>query len=255
MSLWTDALLLAGGAAAGFINAVAGGGSALTLPLLMLTGLDASVANGTNRVAVAVQAATGTVTFHRSGVRPWRAAVYALAPSMAGALIGAVVATHLAPPTMEIAFGVIFLGLAVLLALKPSFLDPPAEAEPRPIGMGGGLALFAVGFYGGLFQAGVGIPLLVVLVRVTGLDLVRSNAMKLGLVCVYTTAVLAIFGSAGQLEWRAGAVLAAGGLVGSSLGARAAVVRGAPFIRRLVMLALVLAAAKALGLFNLLKPG
>ena len=56
-----DLLLLLGGAVAGFVNTVAGGGSALTVPLLMLGGLDASVANGTNRLAVTVQTACDAV--------------------------------------------------------------------------------------------------------------------------------------------------------------------------------------------------
>ena len=54
---WTWTFLLLGGAGAGFINAIGGGGSVLTLPVLMVAGLDASVANGTNRVAVAVHRA------------------------------------------------------------------------------------------------------------------------------------------------------------------------------------------------------
>lgn len=249
-----DLLLLVGGAVAGFVNAIAGGGSALTVPLLMLTGLDAAVANGTNRLAVAVQATASSATFHRKGIRPWpsvgRAALFALP----GAVLGAAVAVRVSADALEVLFGLLFLVLAALLVRRPTWLVPrPAGGQAAPTSTRwSGPALFAVGVYGGLLQAGVGIPLLVVLVRGLGLDLVRGNAAKAALVLVYTALILLVFGAAGQIEWRAGAVLAAGGLVGSVLGARAAIERGADFIRKALFVALLLAGAKALGLFDLL---
>ncbi len=246
-----DALLLLGGALAGFVNAIAGGGSALTLPLLMLTGMDAAVANGTNRVAVAVQAATATGTFHRKGVRPWRRAGRAALWALPGALIGALVAVRVSPAALEVLFGLLFLGLAVLMIRRPTWLVPDPSEAREPTGWSGP-ALFGVGVYGGLLQAGVGIPLLVVMVRGLGLDLVRGNAAKAALVLIYTGLILAVFGAAGQVQWRAGAVLAAGGVLGSTLGARAAVARGSDFIRKALFVALLLAGAKALGLFDLL---
>lgn len=250
----TDVLLLLGGAGAGFINAVAGGGSALTLPLLMLTGLDASVANGTNRVAVAAQALTASATFHHQQVRPWTAVLRAGCWALPGAVIGAFVAIHIPPPALERVFGVLFLALAALLTARPKWLvpDPDPEAFGDWPSAGGGLMLFGVGLYGGVFQAGVGIPLLVVLVQALRLDLVRANAVKVALVLVYTTAILGVFGGADQIDWRSGAILAVGGLGGSFIGARAAIAKGAPFIRRLVFVALILAGARALGLFELI---
>lgn len=250
-----DLLLLLGGAVAGFVNAVAGGGSALTVPLLMLTGMDAAVANGTNRVAVAVQAATATGTFHRQRVRPWAKAGRAALFAIPGAIVGALVAVRVSPDALELLFGLLFLALAVLMLRRPTWLvpDPPADgAAERPATRWSGPALFAVGLYGGLLQAGVGIPLLVVMVRGLGLDLVRGNAAKAALVLIYTTLILLVFGAAGQVQWRAGAVLAAGGVLGSTLGARAAVARGSDFIRKALFVALILAGAKALGLFDLL---
>lgn len=254
--LLTDLLLLAGGAGAGFINAIAGGGSALTLPLLMLIGLDASVANGTNRVAVGVQAAVATATFRRSGVRPDRAVLRAAAWTLPGAIIGAFVAVNIPPPALETLFGALFLVLAALMLSRPRWLvpDPTEDGEGRPPSLLGGLGLFGIGLYGGVFQAGVGVPLLVMLVQALRLDLIRGNAAKVGLVLVYTTLILFIYGFSGQIAWRSGLVLAAGGVVGSVIGVKTAIARGAPFIKRLVFLALLLAGARSLGLFDLLLP-
>lgn len=248
-----DLLLLLGGAVAGFVNAVAGGGSALTVPLLMLTGMDAAVANGTNRVAVAVQAATATGTFHRKRVRPWRTAGRAALWALPGAVLGALIAIRVSPDALEVLFGLLFLALAVLMMRRPTWLVPDAgDGAAREPTSWSGPALFGVGVYGGLLQAGVGIPLLVVMVRGLGLDLVRGNAAKAAMVLIYTGLILAVFGAAGQVQWRAGAVLAAGGVLGSTLGARAAVARGSGFIRKALFVALLLAGAKALGLFDLL---
>ncbi|MCB9540277.1 MAG: sulfite exporter TauE/SafE family protein [Myxococcales bacterium] len=242
-----DVLLLVGGALAGFVNTIAGAGSALTLPLLMLTGMDAAVANGTNRVGVLFQSAAATTTFHRRGVRPWRPAARALASTMVGAVGGAALATRIAPPALERLFGLVFLLLGVVMVAKPRWLTPaePDDADRTP-GLGGHAALFAVGLYGGLFQAGVGIPMLLVLCRALSLDVVRANAVKVALVCVYTVVVVAVFAGAGQVELRAGALLAVGGLVGSTLGARATIAKGAPLVRWMVTAALVAAGVKAL---------
>ncbi|MCB9553848.1 MAG: sulfite exporter TauE/SafE family protein [Myxococcales bacterium] len=93
--------------------------------------------------------------------------------------------------------------------------------------MGGALGLVAVGFYGGLFQAGVGIPMMVLLVGAMRLDLVKANAAKAALVTVYTTLILLVFGSEGQIAWMDGAVLAAGGSSGGARRERGGVAGGA----------------------------
>ena len=241
-------LLLAGGGA-GFVNAIAGGGSALTLPILMVAGLDASVANGTNRLCVGAQAVVATTTFHSSGVRPWRIARGAGALILVGAVAGAFLAIHIPPPALETAFGVLFLALAALIGMRPNWLVPPSEA-PAKLSTSAMVGFLAVGFYGGVFQAGVGIPMLLLLVRGLGLDLVRANAAKVAIVLVYSAAILGIFSQAGQVDWVRGGILSLGGIFGSVMGARAAISRGAGFIRKLVVLALILASVKALGILD-----
>lgn len=243
---WHAALLVAGGAGAGFINAFAGGGSALTVPLLMLTGLDARLANGTNRLAVWAQAVISGHAFHQKGVRPWGLTAKAAVPAVSGALLGSLFATRISPDSTQGAFGVVFLALAALMAFRPSALaltDTPQVDKP---GLGAFLSLFAVGIYGGLFQAGVGVPLLLVCVKALGTDLVQGNAIKVVVVGLYTTLVLLVFSSAGQVDWVAGGLLALGGVAGSRLGVRFAVEKGAAIIRWGVVVALGVAGARML---------
>ena len=246
-----DVVLVLGGVAAGFVNTLAGGGSALTIPLLMLTGLDANQANGTNRIAVLLQSASGVGEFHRKGVRPWRVGLTALLPLVVSSLLGAAVATQIPAPALERLFGVVFLALAVVMAFRPNLLvpDPDAEVEPRSCTWRGAAGLFAVGLYGGIFQAGVGIPLLLVVVHALRLDIVAANAVKTGLVAVYTLLVVPIFHLQGQVVWSTGLLVASGTIVGSVVGVHFAVERGASFVRKLVLVALVLAGVHALGLW------
>ena len=237
--------MLLGGAGAGFINAVAGGGSALTLPLLMVAGLDAGVANGTNRVAVGIQAATATTSFHRQGVRPWRASLKDGAVIIMGALLGALGAVQIPTHSLQLIFGVIFLLLAILVLVKPAWLNPEIDAMPaRPITRG--VSFFLIGVYGGVFQAGVGVPLLLAFVNLVGMDVARANAAKVVVVLVYTVLVLFIFQAAGQVDWLYGITLGLGGILGSVLGTRAVLDKGVKLVRVVLVVALLIGAVRSL---------
>ena len=238
-------ILFLGGLGAGFVNAAAGGGSALTLPILMMAGLDATVANGTNRIAVGIQAATATTTFHRNGVRPWRSAAAPGFWVLLGAIVGAIAAVRISTVALEWVFGLLFFVLAFLIARKREWLTPSEIAETAsarvriPV-------LFSVGLYGGFLQAGVGIPLLLVLVNLVGFEAVRGNAAKSAVILVYSCVILVIFNQAQQVDWLFGAVLGIGGIIGSVLGTRLVIQRGAGFIRMIVVCALLLAGIRSL---------
>src|SRR5262249_2716725 len=93
---WLDlALLLAAGVAAGLSNTLAGGGSFLTLPVLIGLGLPAGVANGTTRVSVLAQNAVSTLTFHQNGVRAYGVTAKLVAPVLIGAVLGSWLATQI----------------------------------------------------------------------------------------------------------------------------------------------------------------
>lgn len=221
---------------AGIVNSMAGGGSLLTLPALMALGLPAGVANGTNRVGVLVQGIGSALTFHRRGVRPYGAFWRLLPPMLVGAIAGTALATRLSDEWLRVIFGVMLAGWAVLLVFRPSrFLKP--EGPPRVAGPGAlGLALL-VGIYGGFLQAGVGFPTLALLVLVLGHEAVEANAIKVVLILAYTTISLGIFAWAGQVAWREGVALGAGGLLGGWLGTHLQMKAGAALVRWVVVFA------------------
>jgi uncharacterized membrane protein YfcA len=244
---WLDlALLVVAGVFAGVINTLAGGGSFLTLPILIGLGLPAGVANGTTRVSVLAQNATSAITFHRNGVRAHGVTARLLAPVLIGSGLGAWLATQLDDQLFRPVIGVVLLVWAVILAVKPDrFLHPP-EHERAPTTMTHGLALL-VGVYGGFMQAGVGFPLIALLSGQLGYDLVRTNAIKAGLIFAYTCIALVIFAGYGQVAWTPALVLAVATMLGGWLGARWQLEKGSELVRWVVLVMVVIAGVSMLG--------
>ena len=222
--LWHGALVLVG-LAAGFVNTLAGGGSLLTLPLLLLAGLPPHIANGTNRVAVFLQSVAGTMAFDREGVLD-RGPILALsAPTLVGSLVGAGAAVVLPARILEPALLGAMLLVAMALVLFPSAIAPPPGESVRSISevRGAWAAFFGIGFYGGFAQAGVGFFLLAALGGLLRYDLARSNALKLLLVTTFTGLALVVFILADQVWWIPGLALSVGTVAGSRLGVRFAI--------------------------------
>jgi uncharacterized membrane protein YfcA len=239
-------VLAAAGVAAGFLNTLAGGGSMLTLPALMLLGLPADVANGTNRLSVVTQAATGMLSFRTQGKLEERAMALVIAPTVAGALVGSISAARMPPALLEHVLLGTMMTMAVLMTFFPRAVVAPPNAPPatgvrRVAGMAG---LFVAGAYGGFVQAGVGFVLLGALSGILRYDLVRANALKLACVAVFGIAALIVFVIAGQVAWLPAAVLAAGTAVGSLLGVRFAL-RVRHDVLRYIILACVIATCVA----------
>jgi len=224
------------GVVASAVNTIAGGGSLLTLPLLVALGLPPGLANGTNRVGVIMQVVTSVVTFHRRGFRDY-GLVWRLLPATAvGAIAGAALATRMGDELLRLVFGVMLAAWAVLLVVRPGrFLHAPPQ--PRPLGPLAHVLAVLVGLYGGFLQAGVGFPLLALLVLYLGHPAVEANAAKGALTLGYTLVSLPMFAIAGQVAWREGLVLAVGSMVGGWLGTHWQIKGGANLIRWVVVIA------------------
>lgn len=241
------ALLLAGGLAAGIVNTLAGGGSLLTVPLLVLTGLPGTVANGTNRVGVLIQNGVAAWGFRAQGVSGLSGATPVVAPVAVGALAGAAAASQLEPALFERIFGVLMLVLLVPTVVRPR---PPAPGESaRTLSAPARILVFlAIGLYGGAFQAGVGI-LLIFALSYSGLDLVRTNSVKVVVNFCFTLLAIPVFLAADQIAWREALVLGAGMAGGGLAGARLAVRGGERLIRPVLVVAVVVLAGHMVGLY------
>jgi len=242
---WEAVLLVVGGAAAGLINAVAGGGSILTVPLLVLAGVPGNDANGSNRVGILTSNAAAATAFRRLGVRGLSKATPILLPIVVGSLIGSYGITRLTDDGFERVFGLVMLPVIFFSIRKPKpKLD--ATAWPLPVTVA---VFLAVGLYGGAVQAGVGLIMLAALTR-AGFDLVTANNIKVVANLTLTAVALPVFIIQGNVQWLQALVLAAGLTAGAWIGAHAAVRGGERFIRAVMVVAAILLAGKLLGVYG-----
>lgn len=246
------AVILAG-IAAGFVNTLAGSGSLISLLVLIFAGLPATLANGTNRVAILLQNVIAVHGFRRQGALDARGAVMLAAPAVLGSLAGAQIAVSLDAATMERAIGAVMIVMLFAILLRPrKWLEGRVESLSDRPSVWLLLLFFAVGAYGGFVQAGVGIFLLAGLVLGAGYDLVRANAVKVGIVLLFTVTALFVFVRNDQVDWPLGMLLASGNMLGAWIGTRVAAAGGAVWVRRLLIAVVVISAASLLGLDRLI---
>jgi len=220
LTLFHWIVLTVAGIASGFINTVAGGGSFITMPALMLVGLPADVANGTNRPSVVAQSVSTVIGFNKAGKFDKDAALWILGSSFFGILLGALMASWLPVSVLKPTLLVSMLVISGMMFVKPDLVSPPVDAEPvkvtdAPLSI---LWLFLTGIYGGFVQGGIGFLSLMVLCGALRYDLVRANALKIAISGVSGIVPLVVFLFAGKILWYPALVLAAATVIGSRLG-------------------------------------
>ncbi|BAN00976.1 sulfite exporter TauE/SafE family protein [Ilumatobacter coccineus] len=244
MTMWEALLLVVGGLAAGIINTMAGGGSALTVPLLVLAGVPGNQANGSNRVGVLTASGAAVAAFRRSGVDGLTGATPVLAPTVVGSLIGSFGISQIADDTFETIFGYLLIPIIILTIFKPK----PAEGtEPWSV-LVTMAVFFCIGLYGGAFQAGVGLVMLAALTR-AGFDLVTANSVKVLINLIVTVIALPVFILQGNVVWAPALVLAAGFLAGGWFGAKLAVKGGEKLVRIFMIGAALYLAGRLIGIW------
>ncbi|MGQ8336890.1 sulfite exporter TauE/SafE family protein [Sunxiuqinia sp. A32] len=247
---WYFYLALIGvGLVAGFINTVAGGGSMLSLPLLMFLGLPANVANGTNRVAILLQNIVGANTFRQKKILNLKTDYRLTVPAIVGSIFGAFIAVEIDEHLLRKIIGGLMVVMLLIVVLKQEawVKDQAGKVQAKPTVLQY-ILFFFIGFYGGFIQMGVGFLLLAGLVMGCGFDLVKANAIKILIVLFYTIFALAIFIYNDQVDWICGLLLAAGNMLGAWLGVNFTVKGGARYVRYVLILALIMVTIKLLGI-------
>lgn len=233
---------------AGFINTLAGGGSLLTLPLLMFLGLPANVANGTNRIAIIMQNIVAVGSFKQQKVLNLKQGLLLGTPAVVGSIIGSLVAININEATMKITIGCLLVAMFFIILYKPDKWvkkqADTAQAKPSIVQL---VIFFGIGLYGGFIQAGVGFFLLAALVLGVGVDLVKANALKLLIVLMYSVFALGVFIYNEQVVWLLGITVGIGNMVGALIGSRVAVSWGPKIVRIILLVVLVISASKLLG--------
>jgi len=240
LELWQGGLLVTVGIIGGFINVMAGGGSLITVPVMVFMGLPGPVANGTNRIAILAQNVSAIVAFARRGLRDFRLSLTLAACAIPGAVAGALVGSQLQGVWFNRALALIMVGVMLVMHFDRGATEQAEDYQPtRKQLLRGHFLMVGAGFWGGFIQLGVGFILMPILNRAMGLDLVRTNMHKVFIIAVYTVVALAVFASQVELMWAVGLALAVGNAIGGYLGAHFTVSKGEHLIRLVLNLVLV----------------
>ena len=228
-------LILVGiGLFAGVVNTLAGGGSLVTLPVLILfLGLDEATANGTNRLMVIVAAIVASYGYKSKGVSTHPYGLYFGIAATFGAIIGAKIAIDIDGDTFKrfLAIIMITVGLIIVFRSKSiASLNLPERLSGRYL-VAALIGFFFIGIYGGFLQAGVGIIIMLLLTQVSRLSLVRTNSVKAFSVFFYSIAAVLIFALDGKILWMVGLWMVLGSIVGAWLSSRWSVDKGDKVIR------------------------
>ena len=245
--LLTSIILFLVGLVAGTLNVIAGGGSLLSLPVMIFLGLPPTVANGTNRVAILIQNIGASWSFHRRGLvsREWL--FLAVPPAMLGAVLGTVTAVHIGELEFQRVLAVILVAAALWSIWNPIELQAEGNAElPEGIRRWAFIAaFFLIGVYGGFIQAGIGFILLAA-TSAAGFNMIRGNALKVTVVLAFTPLALVLFAWNGKVDWAMGFALAAGNFLGGLAGVHLQVLKGHKWVRGVVTVVIVIFALRLL---------
>lgn len=240
MNIYLEILLLfSAGVFTSFINVMAGGGSTLTLPILIFLGLDAPVANGTNRLGILSQSIFGALSFHNQKVSQIKLSVKLSLLTLPGAIIGAFYSTKIENELFEKILGLVMIGIVVTMLIPNSKVvlkDKILEKLPWAIYP----SMFALGFYGGFIQVGIGFLLMLTLHNILKLNLVYVNYHKVLIVLIYTIPALLIFIFTDNINWLYGISLSAGSGIGAWWAAKAAVKKSEKIIKIILIVAIII---------------
>lgn len=255
MEIWQIPVVFAVGVTAGVINTLAGGGSLLTLPILIFLGLPTAMANGTNRFAIMIQCLVAVAGFKRKGISNFKLSLLLSAPALIGAIVGAQVAVDMSDALFKRVLAIIMLLVLGLILWNPAKkwqINPQYDRDT--IGLGWNrliitmIVFFFIGIYGGFIQAGVGFIIIAALTTISGLNLVDTNSHKVFIVGIYTIFALLVFAFNGKICWTVGIALAAGNGLGGWLGSHWAVARGERWLRLILTVCVVTMVMKLFGL-------
>lgn len=238
-------LLIAVGFVAGAINTLAGGGSLLTLPILIFMGLPPGIANGTNRIAIVIQNIFTTAGFKSKGVITFPFSIYVGISALFGSIVGAKIALDIKGETFNKILAIIMVIVVIYMVINSKVKISSVVERTTGKHLWFSIFLFFfVGVYGGFIQAGVGFIMLLILSSVNNFSLVKSNAIKVTVALIYTIAAVAVFAYNDKIDWEMGLTLAIGNAAGGWIASRWSVKKGDGLIRKFLIVMIVIMAIK-----------
>jgi uncharacterized membrane protein YfcA len=245
LSFWLYPLLFLTGLAAGFVDAIAGGGGLITLPVLLSTGMTPQEALGTNKLQAVFGSGSAAWHYQRAGLVDFRKGQVGVLFTFIGASAGSLLVLQMKPDLLRQLIPWLLIAVAFYLLFQPRLgekdIHPRMDNLPFHFLFGLGL-----GFYDGFIGPGTGTFWAMAYMLGLGFNLTRATAHTKVMNFTSNVASLGIFLFSGQMNYAAGLCMAGGQLLGARLGARAVIRRGTKFIRPVFILVALAVTARLL---------
>ena len=247
--LLTPLLLFGVALVAGFFDAIAGGGGLLTLPALLSAGVPPAAALATNKGQSVFGSGAALLRFARSPLLDRRRAAQSFAPALAASALGVLLVTRLSPDVLRPMVLVALVGVAgfMLVYRAPTADEPPRRRQAwLAVAVAG-----SVGFYDGFFGPGTGSFLILAYALLWRDPLPAASANAKVANFASNLAAMATFAWTGAILWHLALPMAAGQVVGATLGAHVTIRRGKSLVRAVaVCVTLALVARLAWGMWR-----
>ena len=235
---WEIGILVVAGFGAGVVNVMAGGGSILTVPIMMFLGVPGPVANGTNRITIVAHNASAMVTYLKHGIPHANLCLTLTLVAIPPAILGAWLSTKLNNEQFEGLLAIVMVAVLILMQAPQAKKVGSGEDQPQNLALGHVL-MAAAGFWGGFIQIGMGFVVLPIMHRVIGLSLVNTNILKVFIIFTYTLLAVFVFAATSEVLWLVGAIAGVGNVAGGIVGAKLTLSHGETLIRKVLTLAII----------------
>ncbi len=228
------ALFVAAAFLGGFIDSIAGGGGLITLPALLLTGMDPFVALATNKLQGVFGSATAAISYARAGHVNLRRQGWAALVALIAGGCGAAVAGWIPTEALRLILPVVLIGIALFFALKPGLSDADRIQRATPLAF---TAFFVpvIAGYDGMIGPGTGSFFMIGFVMLAGYGVLKATAHTKLLNFASNLGGLIVFALVGSPMWAVGLAMAVAATVGAHLGSRLAMRIGSRIIKPLLV--------------------
>ncbi|MCQ2123008.1 MAG: sulfite exporter TauE/SafE family protein [Fibrobacter sp.] len=222
------------GAIVSLINSIAGGGSTLSLPIMIFLGMPPTVANGTNRIGLIIGNLSSVHNLAKHGYLNVKLFKQLFWPSIVGTFIGLGFLMNANDKVFQAIIAVAICLVVIMGRLRKDILGKPPANPPEKLTLGGAIGFALVSVYGCIVQVGVGFVQIFSLTRYTGLDPIHVNALKNCLTTVFLVISTIALGIAGKIVWPIAIVMSAGAWCGGYFGSALQRKKGNKFIENFI---------------------
>ncbi len=213
-------LLFLCGLLSGAINTIAGGGSLITLPILIFMGLPPTIANGTNRVQLIFQNISAVYGFKTKGISYFKFSSWLSLSSIIGAILGATIAVNFPEELFKKLLSIIMILVMFSFFIKEKKNKTLQKENTIKNKILSFFLFFLVGIYGGFIHAGVGFFMILILSKVNELKISHSNSIKVFVALIFSISAFLIFLFDDKVNWIYGINLGIGSALGGWVASR-----------------------------------